>query len=440
MSNVIARSSRAVLCSVLVVAGLVVASQEAATTAGAASSCELPYLGIEFGTAGPDAGHVNAYLVFTNRAATACTMDGFPTVHYIGAHGATIGNPSMPNGGTPRTVTLVTGESAHSLFRESVPGDWDPTKCKPTQASGLRVVPPGSSRSVVLRFPEKVCSGLRIHEAKTAPVSAGTGPTPGVCTSTQLVATLGQSQGAAGTIYVPLVFTNPVLYTCIVHGHPAVSSVTGSSNTQVGPPASKDPGAAADVWVQPFGGTASARLGIVETGNFTKSACVPHNASGLRVVAPESTHATILAYAHSVCTHLSSTHVSVVTAGSGSGARRSNKRHPSSSSDSSSCCSNARPTAPRSPCRRPSASRTCTSAISRRWEQTGTCGLRARSMRSGTSRSAGCACTAPDRRSAPASSPSRIPPWWPGASRSTSCTSTARRAHSEPPRRAGRRT
>ncbi|HEY8081727.1 MAG TPA: DUF4232 domain-containing protein [Acidimicrobiales bacterium] len=302
--------------ALLIAAALTALSQLATPPAGATVSCHLSHLGISFGTTGPDAGHVNAFLVFTNHGASSCSMNGFPTVRYVGAHGATIGNASTPTGSAHGPVTLAAGGVAHSLFREGVPGDYDPTKCKAKMAFGLRVAPPGSTHAVVLHFPGLVCSGLAIHESTTTAVSAGTGPTPGVCTGGQLVSTLGAAQGAAGTTFVPLVFTNPVLYTCTVHGHPRVTSVTGASHTQVGPPATKDPGISSSIWVQPFGGTASALLGIVETGNFTKSACVPHDASGLRVVAPESTHATVLAYAHTVCTHLASTHVSVVVAGS----------------------------------------------------------------------------------------------------------------------------
>lgn len=317
LMGVIARSRSARgLMAVATILAVSVASWAARTTvAGATVGCDVASMSITFGASGLDVGHVNAFVVFTNRGGSTCALDGFPVVHFVDAHGASIGNPSTHSGTTHHVVTLPHGASAVSLFRESVPGVFDPSACRIRAASGLRISPPGSPHAIVLRFPGTVCSGPTIHEQTVTALVAGAGPTPDVCGPTQLTATLGGSQGAAGTVYVTLVFTNPVLYTCTVHGHPAVSSVKGAAHLRVGPSATADPGTSSVVWVQPFGGTASASLGIVSTGNFTSSACGAASASGLRVAAPQSIHPTYLAYTHSVCTHLASTHVSTVVAG-----------------------------------------------------------------------------------------------------------------------------
>jgi hypothetical protein len=277
--------------------------------------CATPSLQVDFGSTGLAASHVNAYLLFANRSSASCSLHGYPSVRYVNARGVAFGNPSKPDSQPHGTVILAAGGAAHALFSESVPGVWSPTACEEKHAAGLRVTPPGSSHAVVLRFPGMVCSGPTIHESTTASVSSGPGPTPGRCTQTQLVTSLGHARGTAGTTNVPLVFKNPVVYTCVVHGYPSVSSVSGPHGTRVGPPPADQPGRAPYVWVQPFGGTASATLGIVATGVYTPSACQAKPASGLKVRAPHSTHATYLAYRHLVCTQRTSTHVVPVVAG-----------------------------------------------------------------------------------------------------------------------------
>jgi len=277
--------------------------------------CAPEDLKVSFGTTGLDASHVNAYLVFTNTSSATCTLSGYPTVRYVTRGGATIGNPSSPAPAAHGTVALARDDTAHALLRTSVPGVWPPTRCKAVKAFGIRVFPPGSTHSRLLHFPGSVCSGTTIDESTSAPVRNGRGPVPAACTAQGLATTLGPTDGAAGTIYVPLVFTDPVLYTCTLRGHPTVTSVTGPAHTRVGPSASRDPGPSRAVWVQPFGGKASALLGVVETGNFSAGACRPKQASGLMVIAPHTSQGAVLAYRHLVCTRLSSTHVSVVVAG-----------------------------------------------------------------------------------------------------------------------------
>jgi len=289
----------------------------AATAAGteAGRACEPATIAVSFGSTGLDASHVDAYLVFTNTSSTACTLDGYPTVHYVTKGGAAIGSPSRPAVAAHEPVLLEKGRSAHSLLRSSVPGVWPPTACKATRDFGIRVTPPGSAHASVLHFPESVCSGTAVHEATTAPVRGGPGPLPGACTAMQLADSLGRAQRAAGTVFVPIVFTNTTLYTCAMRGHPEVTSVNGAAQTRVGPAATDDAGPSKRVWIPPFGGTASALLGVVETSNFPASTCRPRSASALQVVAPHTSAPTVLAYAHTVCTHLPSTHVSAVVAG-----------------------------------------------------------------------------------------------------------------------------
>ena len=78
-----------------------------------------------------------------------------------------------------------------------------------------------------------------------APVSAPTtnppAPTSSIpsrlqrCTSSHLSVALGEGNGAAGTIYFPLTFTNTATSTCTLEGYPGVSLV-GSHGDQIGSP------------------------------------------------------------------------------------------------------------------------------------------------------------------------------------------------------------
>ncbi len=316
------RSTRVALVAGLTTAFLAAGAFATAATAAqrggaAVRTCSVSSLSVDFGTTGLDAGHVNAYLVFTNPEQSACTIDGYPIVRFVSRHGVLIGNPSSHDTATHVRVTLEHTASAHALFRESVPGVWSPSACKEVVASGLRVQLDHTTGSVLLHFPGEVCSGSTVHEAAVAPVSAGAGPPPAPCVPGQLRLTHLHSNGAAGTRYVPLVFTNPVLYTCTLRGYPTVRSVVGAHHAKVGPAASRAIGAVTTtVVLQPFGGTASAGVGIVNTGNFPRSACEARKASGFLVTPPQSRRAGYLAFGHTVCTtKLASTNVSTVVAG-----------------------------------------------------------------------------------------------------------------------------
>jgi hypothetical protein len=65
-------------------------------------------------------------------------------------------------------------------------------------------------------------------EAKQPP------PDPDYCASKDLSLALGEAEGAAGTVYRPLKFTNVSDFPCVLHGFPGVSYVAGEDGHQVG--------------------------------------------------------------------------------------------------------------------------------------------------------------------------------------------------------------
>lgn len=129
--------------------------------------------------------------------------------------------------------------------------------------------------------------------AAPAPVPATTNaPTtpvdPTICRSSALSVTLGGSEGAAGTVYAPLRFTNTGPAPCVLHGFPGVSYVGGDNGAQIGPAAEQDGAKGAAVNL-PRGGVASAQLAMVQVLNYDPAVCHPTPVKGLRVYPPGET-------------------------------------------------------------------------------------------------------------------------------------------------------
>lgn len=100
--------------------------------------------------------------------------------------------------------------------------------------------------------------------------------------------TLGHSEGAAGTVYASLKFTNNGPNPCVIHGFPGVSYVGGDNGTQIGPAAERDGQKGAAVSL-PHGAVASAQLAMVQVLNYDPAACHPTPVKGLRVYPPGET-------------------------------------------------------------------------------------------------------------------------------------------------------
>jgi hypothetical protein len=90
--------------------------------------------------------------------------------------------------------------------------------------------------------------------------------------------------GALGTIFYHLEFTNLSGHACTLQGFPFVFALNLSGH-QIGNPAVFNHSFPSNVTVG-NGKTIHAELGIVETGNFPPSACKPVTAAGLKVFAP----------------------------------------------------------------------------------------------------------------------------------------------------------
>lgn len=107
------------------------------------------------------------------------------------------------------------------------------------------------------------------------------------CTSGSVVTWLNtQGNGAAGTIFYRLNFTNLSGSSCTLRGYPGVSAVS-LAGRQLGSAGTRSSVKPVRTITIRSGGTAHASLGIVEAGNFSN--CHMVTAAGVRVFAPNQT-------------------------------------------------------------------------------------------------------------------------------------------------------
>ena len=120
----------------------------------------------------------------------------------------------------------------------------------------------------------------------TAPASPGTpaaspaagstataGAAPAACPTRSLAVKAGLSQGAAGSIYQVLDFSNISNATCTLYGFPGVSLAGGSPVKQIGLAAAEDHSSARVLVTLAPGAVANALLRIVQAANFPPSRC-----------------------------------------------------------------------------------------------------------------------------------------------------------------------
>lgn len=99
-------------------------------------------------------------------------------------------------------------------------------------ACGTGSAPPGSSGKTVT-----VTSPGPTHTVTVTPSPKPAGP--GQCSASHLKLTIGQANGAAGTVFYPIQFTNKSISTCTMYGFPGVAFVTKPGGSVIGAPAGR---------------------------------------------------------------------------------------------------------------------------------------------------------------------------------------------------------
>jgi hypothetical protein len=177
------RTTAVVVCFV---AAIGVASAPASASASArraapaaASRCTTAHLEIWFGLGlgGGTAGSTFYPLEFSNVGHQACTLNGYPGVSAYRANGAQVGPAASRNNQSHGTVTLAPGATAHAILRVVDAG----AVCSaPLTAAGIKVFPPGATRSQPIPFSFPACANRGV--LIVGPVRAGVG-IPGFTTS-----------------------------------------------------------------------------------------------------------------------------------------------------------------------------------------------------------------------------------------------------------------
>ncbi|MFF5019954.1 DUF4232 domain-containing protein [Streptomyces sp. NPDC001165] len=121
------------------------------------------------------------------------------------------------------------------------------------------------------------------------------------CPTRYLNARPGVSQGAAGSVYQVIDFTNISKTACTLYGYPGVSLAGGSPVRQIGPAATRNTTTPPTLVTLAPGATGNALLRITNAGNYPAEQCHPTAAQYLQVYPPGQTTPIYVAYNSTAC-------------------------------------------------------------------------------------------------------------------------------------------
>jgi Protein of unknown function (DUF4232) len=163
-----------------------------------------------------------------------------------------------------------------------------------------------------------VAGGLIVATAAFATTSSGAAHASAeeapACTAFGLGAwvAINQGNGAAGTIYYPLEFTNLSGHTCLLLGFPGVSALDAQGR-QLGSPANWERTTPPRTVILAPGATAHTILAYHDAAVSTEPGCDPVNTAVLLRVYPPGQHsATDAAYDFESCSHAGPLYLSIV--------------------------------------------------------------------------------------------------------------------------------
>jgi hypothetical protein len=114
---------------------------------------------LQTGGGGGAAGSTFYELEFTTLSGHACRLQGYPGVTAVSLRGHRIGAAATRESSSPaRAITLANGASATTALRIVDAGNYPSSACGVTTAAGLRVYPPGQTRSQIVPFPFPACT------------------------------------------------------------------------------------------------------------------------------------------------------------------------------------------------------------------------------------------------------------------------------------------
>jgi hypothetical protein len=168
--------------------------------------------------------------------------------------------------------------------------------------------------------PTKTVTVPASQPASTAPATptSSASPTPAgppPCPTSALNASVGNGNGAAGSTYYPLEFTNASSTACTLFGYPGVSFVTGTGGSQIGRAASRNPVVSSALVTLAPGATAHATLQVVNAMNYPEADCHLVTARTMKIYPPNQTAPIYLSFNAPACSsHSKSVHILAVEA------------------------------------------------------------------------------------------------------------------------------
>jgi hypothetical protein len=248
-------------------------------------------------------------------SARAPITDSAPTAGWAGASRQVIAARTRGRG---RRVAWLTGAAAAtSLVAACGSASSSQPAAVPTVTVTSPAAVPSSAPAPSTQPPATVPS-------KPAP-SGGAGGGAGLAacrTGTLHIAVdASQAQGAAGSAYYPLNFTNTSGTACEMYGYPGVSfaAAPAGAGRQIGVAAQRSSAFAKVAVRLAAGQTAHAWLKVAVAGNYPAATCQPVTAHWLRIYPPGETAASYVGHPFDACSSASAALLSVLPVRAGQG-------------------------------------------------------------------------------------------------------------------------
>lgn len=169
-----------------------------------------------------------------------------------------------------------------------------------SSGGGTATTPPPSSETSITEGTSGTEGPSATTPATKAPSTTASSHTAAAastrCTRASTNLKLGETHGAAGSVYIQLVVTNTGSAACTLTGYPGVSLVYGSDGKQLGAAAVRDKQSwgTPKVTIKPRA-SATTEVRLARAQNYDDSTCHPQQAAGFRVYLPDETGADFLA-------------------------------------------------------------------------------------------------------------------------------------------------
>ena len=170
-------------------------------------------------------------------------------------------------------------------------------------ACGTGSPTPAATKTVTQTIPATASGSPAATPSAATPSAAtttGAAAGPSTCLPSDLQASLGQGQGAAGTHYQLVVLTNTSGSACTLYGYPGVSFVTGQGGAVIGAPATRNALIPDTLITLRPGSAASALVGITDVALLPK--CSPGTAGWLQIYPPGDLGSLFIQFSSQVCT------------------------------------------------------------------------------------------------------------------------------------------